>query len=914
VGNVVARLLDLVIDRARWTLALSLAAAVLSVLTLVDFSEGRLRLQIDPSSEVLFPEGSEARAIFDRSRRMLGSDDPLVVALGFEDVFAKESLERVAALTRAIEEVDGVARVVSLATAPSIRSQDGDIAIASFMEQLPESAAQREALADEVLANPLFRGVLASPDRSTTALLVYLDEMPDQDFVRAGIDPRIVSLARELGGDEVWVSGFPHFKATMSTSLQRTLALALPLILLFLVATLALAFRNVRGVLVPIATIALALLCTLALIVALGGSLNVITTIVPPLILTLGFSYTIHVLYEYTALLRLHAAAGHGSPLEIVREALHEVAMPVVTTGVTTAAGFVALAITPIPAIREFGIYSLWGVLVTVVASLTFTPAVLALLPVPKSVSAERTGRLHRMGDALARFAIRRRKVVIGAAVAASIAALIGASQIVVASHFITAFQEDAPVRMEFEAINDRLGGANAIQILVEGPVRNSLLDPELMQALHDFQLWLERDPAVGRVTSFVDYLMLLNRALHDDDPAYYRVPERARLASQLLLLGASDEAERMLDAEARVANLTVMSKVSDSGQVSELVDRISERLAELPGGVESQVTGNMVLVSDSVNAAARSQWQSLTVAFGIIFLVLALLFMSFRVAFVALLPNALPIAAYFGALGFTGITLNTSTALVGCLTLGIAVDDTIHYFARFSREARRLGDELAASRSTLRGLIHPVTFTSAGLCFGFLVLTTTELRPQIEFGALASFTLAFAWLVDVTLSPALCGGLKIVTLWDLLTLDLGEEPHRSIPLFEGLSKNQARVFTLLSDLRELEAGEPLMRVGDPAEDIFVVVDGTLVAWIERDGRRIDLSKMKRGDTIGEIGHFSRFRSANVDAVERARLVRFEPRDLDQMVRRRPRIAACVYRNLNRIQAERLTRTTERIG
>ncbi len=909
--------LDPVVDHPGVVIALALLLALASLAVLVEPDGPRSRLVIDPSSEVLFPAGGDARRLYERSRRMLGGDDPIVVAVGFDDLFRRDNLERVRAITDALEGIDGVDRVLSLATAPNVRAVESDVVVDPFLQDLPQSPEELDALRDSLLRNPLYRGVLTSEDGRTTAFLVYLEDMSDQAFVRSGIDAKIAEAAELRAGEaRIWLSGFPHFKASMNAALRRTLAIALPFVVLFIVGALYLAFRSLRGIVVPLTAIVLSLLNTCAGIVLLGGSLNVITTIVPPLILTLGFAYTMHVLFDYYAVLRRRADSGAppAESREVVKEALHEVSVPVLITGITTAAGFLALTISPIPAIHQFGIYSLMGVAITVAASLLVAPALLATLPLPHALPAEgATDRLDALARSLARVAVRRRPVVIGVAIFVLVLCVAGATRIHVASRFIDSFKRSSPVRQDFEAINARLGGANAIQVLLEAESRNALLEPDTARAVHGFQAWLEEQPEVGRVSSYVDYLMLLNRAFHDDDPAHFAIPDRARLSSQLLFLGASDESGRMLDAEGRIANLTVMSRVSDSGQVRDLVARMQERLAALPAGVRSDVTGNMVLVSSAVNQAARGQWESLLFAFAIIYGVLALLFTSIRVGLIALLPNALPIAAYFGVLGFSGIALNTSTALVGCLALGIAVDDTIHYFARFSQEARRLGDELEATRATLRGLIHPVTYTTLGLCFGFLVLTLTELRPQIEFGALAAFTLAAAWAVDVTLSPALCAKLRIVTLYDLVTLDLGEEPQRSIPLFADLSSRQARVFTLMSDIRELSGGESLMREGEPAEDVFVVLNGELVAWIERDGRRIDLSKMSRGDTIGEIGHFARRRTANVDALCDARLIRFEDQDLDLILRRRPRIAARVFRNLNRIQAARMARITDRM-
>jgi len=289
----------------------------------------------------------------------------------------------------------------------------------------------------------------------------------------------------------------------------------------------------------------------------------------------------------------------------------------------------------------------------------------------------------------------------------------------------------------------------------------------------------------------------------------------------------------------------------------------------------------------------------------------LSALFTSFRVGLLALLPNIIPIFLYFGTLGFSGVPLSPTTSLIACIVLGIAVDDTLYYFARFNADAQRLASERKATVSALRTVIRPVTYSSVALVLGFLVLTASGLQNQVQFGALAAFTIAVAWLADLTFTPALASGVRIVTLWDVLRLDLGREPQKSIPLFADLSLRQARVFALLSHIQHCKAGERVMSEGDRAGDIYVVIDGQLRAWVRRKGEDVDLSQMRRGAVMGEVGHFAKRRTANVDAVSDVRLLRFDNDDLERLRRRSPRIAALVFRNLNRIQAQRLAQTTQ---
>jgi CRP-like cAMP-binding protein len=245
-------------------------------------------------------------------------------------------------------------------------------------------------------------------------------------------------------------------------------------------------------------------------------------------------------------------------------------------------------------------------------------------------------------------------------------------------------------------------------------------------------------------------------------------------------------------------------------------------------------------------------------------------------------------------------------------MVLGIAVDDTIHYFARFIREARRRLDEQRASVLALKSVGRPVTYTSLALCLGFLVLNASELRTMAELGSLAAFSLAFAWATDFVLTPALCGRMRIATLWDLLTIDLGRDPQHSIPLFQGLSARRARIVALMASMWQVPAGRRLFEAGEPGDALYVVIDGRLRASLSRGGENLELAIYERGGVCGEVGLFHEDRTADMEALEDTRLLRLTQASLDELGRRYPRIAAVVFRNLNQTLAAAMTRATQR--
>jgi hypothetical protein len=427
-------------------------------------------------------------------------------------------------------------------------------------------------------------------------------------------------------------------------------------------------------------------------------------------------------------------------------------------------------------------------------------------------------------------------------------------------------------------------------------------------------QAWLLEQPEVGGTVSLVDTLKVLHRAFRDGDPAHFTVPERRSLVTQLLFVGAGDELGRFVDAGFETMNLQVRARVVDSAEVTALVARVEARLAELPDPLSGRVTGSSVVFNQALDEIIRGQTISVVAALGLIYLILAAMFVSLRVGAIALIPNVLPMAGYFGALGLSGVTLSPGTSLIAPMVLGVAVDDTLHYFARFIADARRFGDERRATESTLRAVGRPVTYTTLALCAGFLMLNLSEFRTQGELGTLAAFSLAFAWLVDVTLTPALCARLRIATLWDLLALDLGEDPQHRIVLFRGLSAAQARIVALLGRLLPVRAGDRLWDVGEPGGALYVVIDGRLRATRDGEGTRHVLSTHGRGDVLGEVGFFHHERAADVEILEDGRLLRFTPEQLGQLQRRYPRVAAVVARNLNEVLAERLAGVTGRLS
>jgi predicted RND superfamily exporter protein len=904
------KLIDYIARRPLLTFAAVLILSALAVLRCYDIREHRLRLSIDASTESLLPEDDEDRKVFDRVREIFGDSDAVLLAVKLDPLFTPDSMARIEELTKRLRKMPGVRNVFSLGTAPNLLASGEDVEVSTFTAQARSDPGSIAQFPEQIAANPLYRGILVSEDGTRTAFAIALDGIGEDRFRRDGYAEQFRRVAAEVTGSrEVWITGSPVVKAASTTALLRTLSVTIPAMYLLILVLLFVAFRDVRATLAVVLTVSVALLWTAATAVALHMPINLVTVITPPLVITLGLAYSIHLLSEYFEKGVRNAEERRARASEV----MSRIGFALMLAATTTVAGFLALMPNALPAIREFAILSSLGVGYSFILILFFLPALLDLLRcgVHKREWGEATAQ--RFADRIAAFDIRWRQPIIVIALIAVPFDLWLASGIPVGTDYIKAFRESSQVRREYEAINREFHGANIVSVLIETHVNDALTDPELVHGVDALSEWLREQPEVGQVVSYVDHLKLIHQSLNEGSSEAFAIPDQQSAIKQLLVFAGGDEIRRVIDARFRSALITVRITSGDSIEISGFIERVEKRLSQLKPPLNGRITGSPVLATRTVNAIGQGQWSSLAIASVAIWAMLAFMFTSATAGLWAMLPNLVPVSIYFALLRVLDIPLNPTNSLIASIVLGVAVDDTVHFLARFNRDARASGSEKSAVLSSLRASLRPVTLTTIALCSGLLVLSASELRTQMQFGLLAAFTLFLAWISELTLTPALGSRLRIVTFWDLLRLDLGQSPQHTIPMLSGLTLRQARVFALMSKMERFKAGEQVITQGDFARDMYVIVDGTMEVWIERGEERKALATLSRGAVMGEAGYFGQRRTANVTAVTPIRLLRFDSQDLERIRRRYPRIAATIFRNLNRIQAERIARATAMI-
>ena len=716
--NIAGAIADLVSRSTKLSLGLILVLTVLATTAIIDPFTGQLRIKIDPSANRLLSGDSPEKQFYDRTQEMFGSEENLVITLTDVDIFRQDVLDRIGRMTARIEAIKQVHHVVSLSNALDIRTVDGGLDISPFVPEPGDTRTDIENIRKRVLGNRAYAGNLVSKTSDATALVVHFDRISDDEYINGGVHNAIAAIVQEERGDSrIFMGGSPYFKVVILRSLIKDLLWTPPIITVILALVLAFSFRTVLGVIVPLITVGIGVVLTLGTIAAMDYSLSMISILVPPLLMILGLSYSVHVVSEYHRV--RHQPDSHASAVKMT---LQQMTLPVLLTGLTTIAGFVALIANPIIAIKEFGIFATIGVIYITLLSITLTPALMKLLDRNPATwkNTSRSGKaplFDRFVDWVARFDLRqRKKIFIGTGILFALA-LLGMTQIQVSTEAITNFSEDSEIRTGFDITNEKLGGANAFYIVVEGNHQDVFKEPTNLAVLKDLQTWLSNQPDIGSSISIADFLMQVNQAFNENDPAFYKIPGSRRLVTQLLFLSSNDDLDSLVDSRYRTANIIVRAKVINSEDISGLIERINTRLETFPEHLKPTITGSPVLISETLTDIIAGQAMSVGIALILVYVILSIMFMSTRIGAVALLPNLIPVVVYFGSLGFFGISLNPSTSLIAPMVLGIAIDDTIHYFSRFNSEVRRHANDNKATLLAMKSVGRPVTFTSISAC-----------------------------------------------------------------------------------------------------------------------------------------------------------------------------------------------------
>jgi predicted RND superfamily exporter protein len=916
------------ISLARWMVRhpmLCLAANLALTVVLGFFA---LRIRIESSLSSVLPAGDPQIEYYAKVRETFGSDDVAMVGMRADNIFAPSTITKIARVTAAIAKVKGVQSVISITNAPDIA--EDVINQPRLLPHIPPSAAEVETLKKKLKAIPLYGKNLVAEDFRGVAINVFLQNLTDVQYYDLGIDRRIGAILEAAQGPETfYFTGASHLTQSALELMRRDLGLFTPIALVLVLVAFGLSFWSVRGIVLPAVSVLMALSWTLGVMVLVHKPITLGTFVLPPLLLVIGSSYAIHVMARY------YEQVDAGAPREeLVVRAFERVWLPLTISALTNIIGFGSLMVNRITAIWDLGLFAVVGIVFLVISSLTFMPAALELLPIEGRT--RRSGKMSPwLSDALTRLGKRDyvfRTPILWVSAAIAVVALFGSFFIRVDSNFLYYFKPTSPIRYDNEMINQTIAGSNPFYLVVEGDEAGVMKRWEVLKQLKEFQSFLLTLPGITSSLSLVDYLELFEAGLapkgqeevsldergnplpaEEKEKSFWQEPKNLPGLLQFVENNAKGVVKSVVTPDYRSGSILVRTKLSGSREIEETLARIRSYVSQqFPPKLKVTATGNLVLLTGTASDIVAGQIKSLSIALGVIFIVMSMMFLSLKVGLLAILPNVLPILIFFGVMGWSGIFLNLGTSLIAAIALGIAVDSTIHYMSRLNLELKGAVDQVSALVGTLRIVGAPIIYATVALFLGFLTFAFSSFVPIQQFGVLTGITMTTALVANLVLLPGVLATTKIITVWDLLAVQLGKDPARTIPLFAGLRPAQARIVVLMGEIKRFAPGEPIIRRGEAGEEMYVIMQGTVDVLAGTGAERRKIAQHKRGDVFGEMAFVRKHvRSADVVAVEPVELLAVNERFLQRIQLRYPRIASKVFLNLTRIVSDRLHRMTD---
>ena len=716
------------------------------------------RVQFDFTVENLFPDNDpEVDAYFKFQEEFEREDNLIYLAYDSEDPFSRSNLLTTNLLTNELNDLKGVVKVTSLTNIELFQPEE-DLVLSPVYKTIPTSKDSLLFLKNRIMSSPLIIDNLISSDGSIATILLELDDEINNHDGREKIVNKIGEITSKT--DWRWYeAGVPILRTRYVQYMLNDFTRFLFPVSFVLFGALFLLFRNISGMLLPFVAVFITVLWVLGIMGAIGLTINIVTYIVPTLVLIIGVADSIHIMLKFQENL-----LNGNSKRESIRITIRKIGGAIMLTSITTAIGFLSLISTNIIMIRQFGAIVCVSVILAFVVSITFIPSMLMILETPtqkslKSVSKNLRNRFLKWTVKLNNYHQK---------------SIVFLSLILICTFFYYAFKVDPHSSLmedlskgnelydDMIFMEQKMGSVMPLEVIATvnnkgAPFENGIKDPKTLHAIAKLQDKLSTIPEIGKMISVIDYLREINQAFNKGDKEFYSIPKTKEMVSQYIFL-QEEQFETLVNFDYSSARLT--GRISDitSQRAKEIKNEIIQWGREnLPSYLDIQLTGTTLMGLKINQYLVTNLVVSFLIAFGVIFISMLLLFKSVKIAIISMIPNFIPLLLMAGVMGYYNIKLRPTTAMTFAIAYGIAVDDTIHFLVRFRQELfSHKGHYREANEKTLLTTGKAIISTSFILSAGFLVMVTSNFLPSRDFGFLAAVTMFGALLADLFFLPAI--------------------------------------------------------------------------------------------------------------------------------------------------------------
>lgn len=750
----------LVIEYRRTVIALSLCLMLLALYPMKN-------LYFDSSNELFFLQDDPTLLTYDRLQQRFGDHEYLTIGIPArpqdETVLTLETLQIIERLTEFLSSHETVTKVTSLTNYELIRSHNNTLETAPLIGELAslnDTSATISRLSGILKAETLIHGSLITSDLKHTAIIA-------RTLYQKGENDHKIKLIQDLQSflkqENFEAQGFKLHLFGQALIAERYLmvsiqdqSILIPLLVLIILILLYVSFRTKHGLLMPWIVI----VPTLILVTGFQGWMqwpfNVINTMLPVLIIILGIGDSVHLIVAF-----YHHRHEDHSPKQAAILATEQLWRPCFYTSFTTSIGFLALSVTRLIPIREFGVLGALAASLAFLMSVTLLPAILSYLHIiPKGTKqVMEQGRVTQLTHQIADFSYTHRLSLATLGFLLLTGSLVLCTQLSVDANFVNHFKESTSMRQAFEYFDLNYGGGLNIELMLNSGSPGGIKNPDFLRTALRLQQDLEHFPVTGKAFSLLDYLRKMNQALHNDDPASFQLPTSREQVAQYLLLyelaGPENDLRDTYDSREQFLRLSFRIQNMTARQINDWLDTIRNHIKSHYPDLSVELSGTLLLFNAQEIYMQDGMVQSFSIALLVIGFCFFIVFRSLKYGLLALIPSIFPIVFTGGLVALAGIALDLGTVLIAAVTIGIAVDDSIHVLNGYL-QARRQGH-------TPRDSIHvamtesgrAVVFTSGILICGFSVMMLASFVPFVYTGLFSGIIMGMALFADLTILPA---------------------------------------------------------------------------------------------------------------------------------------------------------------
>ncbi len=678
------------------------------------------------------------------------------------EVFTPEVLAVVEELTEAAWQIPYSTRVDSVTNFQHTYSEYDDLVVENLIEDATAFSAENLARVKAIaLAEPALRQRLVSPETHVTAVNVTV-QMSEEE-TQAAV-PEVVAFARQLAAETeakhpditVRLTGITMMNNAFPEAGQHDVKTLVPLMFLAVILLVGFSLRLISGTLVTMVVIISAIASAMGIAGWLGITLSPPSMSAPTVIMTVAVAHCVHLLINFIQDFRKR-----GDKLAAIVESMRINLGPVFITSLTTAIGFLSMNFSDAPPFRDLGNIVAIGVVTGFILSVTLVPALMAILPVkqPKPESKSNDFMNH-----LADFVIKHRTPLTYGMGSLVILLAVMVPQNQLNDVFVEYFDESIDFRVDTDYTTENLTGLYQISYSLKAEQGSGgISEPEYLQALDAFAQWYRDQPEVLHVGAFSDVMKRVNRNMHGDQDEWYRLPDQRDLAAQYLLLYEMSlpyglDLNNQINIDKSATRLDVSLRTLSTNELLDLETRAKDWLqANVPEAMITDGASPAIMFAHIGYRNVRSMLSGTVIALVLISMVLIFALRSLKMGLISLIPNLVPAIMAFGLWAILVGQVGLALSVVVGMTLGIVVDDTVHFLSKYLRAKREHGyDSQQAVRYAFSTVGTALWVTTLALVIGFMVLSMSAFELNSSMGLVTAITISFALLADFFLLPPL--------------------------------------------------------------------------------------------------------------------------------------------------------------